>query len=96
MSIERACVNCERCYHLAEKIMDFVPYDNDQMYAARNEAMKSLETVSVGYNEAVSLTERKDTNDSIIAKKALQACRSCDYSAPKIVETVENLSKEKE
>ena len=129
MSIERACVNCERCYELADyairnckatvggmgttgesdeqresrieaviadpKVRKDAVYGDDQIYAARNEAMKALERVNISYNEAVSLTERKDTNDSIIAKKALLACRSCDYSAPKIVETVENLSQKK-
>ena len=123
MSLERACVNCERCYHLASfSISDSVNslvdpetgeitkqiedsfgtsdlmevrknpnfrkinvYTNDQVYIARNEAMKALEAVFslIAQDSYFQLGTHED------AVHALKACRSCDYSAPKIVETIE-------
>ena len=96
MSLQRACVNCERCYNLAQidaKTRYTNLYDNDLLYEARNEAMKALEHVT----DTIPFSQAKEMNPSpgVIAFKALQACSLCDYSSPKIVETVENLSNPK-
>jgi hypothetical protein len=91
MSLERAYVNCERCHGLAKKEIDKstivlqyndpetrkkLLYENDQVYEARNEAMKALEDAII-YSDNGS-----------IEGKALESCRGCDYSLPKIVEIV--------
>lgn len=161
MSLERACVNCERCYELANELIaikntrvegdlndDYIDYadkilidkyrkdtkdwnadkwhdikgkiklsimknpafrkkqvyENDQVYAVRNEAMKALENVvDISTTWARYRTVEGDIMDYYgartggpTAEEALKTCQSCDYSAPKIVQTVENLSKLKE
>lgn len=140
MSLERACVNCERCWFLAnlvrretradvysvklggldeeytkkgQKIPNDILkiagettdeehviltiqriYSNDQIYAARNEAMRALERVTDTTNPdmAIMYHRANEKNPSIITNEALKACRTCDYSSPRIVETIENLS----
>ena len=129
MSLERACVNCERCYALAdadindcsevrsesnvrsigeseqekESRIEAVKanpatrrnavYGNDQVYTARNEAMKALWGIIIHQNYRGDFMQDGDSTDVAITQKALEACRQCDYSSPKIVELVENLSK---
>lgn len=137
MSLERACVNCERCYHLTtlirrdihdelyetrisiwdnkhkgEKFYEIseeekgevgrevdrvLPgivymkvYENDQIYIARNEAMRALETAINTDNQKYDSS--KKVTIPLIAFKALENCRHCDYLSPKIVKTIENLS----
>ena len=101
MSLERACVNCERCYNLASiEIKNFPEnyalriYQDDQTYIIRNEAMRALEKVIDNTNREMAMLyhEKNEENPAVIAQKALQACSLCDYTSPKIVETVENLS----
>ncbi len=138
MSLERACVNCERCYHLAnlaiqdDRIVKFESainvgnesteekiarinalkldsrvrrvacYEDNTVYTARNEAMGALEEV-IGRCESIAtalnpnnFSREYASTYAPLAEKALRACRTCDYSSPKIVETVENLSQLKE
>ena len=75
---------------LRERSVAHETYHNDQVYAARNEAMKALEAVfplkDQGYLQHSETAE--DVGVNIVALHALKACRSCDYSAPKIVETI--------
>lgn len=79
-----------------------VNLNNDQVYAAKNEAMRALENII-----DVSTTWarfRTGAGDDIMkyygvytggpnAEKALQACRNCDYSSPKIAEVVKGHEK---
>lgn len=75
MVYERAIVNCERCYQLAQGCkqsgLAYVSEDailtNDRLWAARNEAMKALELVR---------TEG--------ATDALEQCASCIFESPRI------------
>ena len=93
MSLERACVNCERCFGLVSSFVVIVQenvvklaYSNDQIYQARNEAMKALEEFA------------KLGDYSSLATKALEACRKCDYSSPRIADITKDkpIIKEKE
>ncbi|MEK6843889.1 MAG: hypothetical protein AABX83_00525 [Nanoarchaeota archaeon] len=89
MSIERACVNCGRCHYYGKRYMpdNKDSYSDERLYSARNEAMIALEHV------ADKIPLNKDgINLNALANSALQACLSCDYSSPKIVEVVENLT----
>ncbi len=93
MSFQRACVNCERCYGLANYIIDEPKnkgsedsknnlLNSDLLYSARNEAMKALE--NIGGNELFA--------DE--ATHGLDACVACDFSKPAIKLYIhENVSK---
>lgn len=103
MSLERACVNCERCFYLANSITlrwDSIErkhksevkkelYENDQVYQARNEAMKALEDVDNKlYLEMALAGSPVSGYDPNKVDKALKACGSCTYDEPRIVEVV--------
>jgi hypothetical protein len=100
MSLERAEVNCERCYELAESLIringlvgreylkPILLTDND-IYAARNEDMKALEYEKKLYlDEVAAIGAGMNQIKSDLASEALSACRNCDYSSPKIVDTI--------
>jgi hypothetical protein len=106
MSLERASVNCRRCYHLAkiiiedscldEAINNNLNYDNG-LWDARNNAMMALEDSSSGYLDAyVRETNKIEKTYSTQCIDALRACERCDYSAPKIADLVELRRKESE
>lgn len=84
MSLERAAVNCQRCFKIAsdrkesnsDKDLPLARiYDND-LWTARNEAMRALEHCI----EHSTASEMSDLNN------VLKACADCDYSSPKIDE----------
>jgi len=100
MSLERARVNCERCYVIASKITrtkldksdpDEDPYvASDQLYAARNEAMKALEDSQRDCRALVSeLGVKLEQTESGVATAALRACGRCTYHSPKIVNVID-------
>ena len=99
MSLQRACVNCERCYALvtyADNTMarnidpTSIMYTRPEIYRARNEAMKALEEIMMlnavngGHSNMV-----ESSNSDCLAEKALKACRSCSYEEPRIVKVIE-------
>lgn len=81
----RAKVNCKRCYGL----LDFLSsigrdsreeiLENDQVYAAGNEAMKALESCFESQSSALQTA----------AKTALKACYGCEYKRPSIIDVLE-------
>jgi len=105
MSLQRAQVNCRRCYALVRIIGDakeiaITPvgvYQDDQVYAARNEAMKALDE---HIRDCILDTAIRNTaqNDSgvRIALPALDACVKCDYSAPGISLIINKMLSEEE
>lgn len=100
MSLERAGVNCRRCFRLGRAYPDDVSaeirmYYDDYLYEARNEAMKALDEIKIiGLlaNIATSVNyfdSQEHTKKMCIAEEALRVCEGCDYSAPKIADLVE-------
>jgi hypothetical protein len=105
MGICRAYVNCGRCYEIGIKLTGergpntlarLLEIQNAQ-YAARNEAMRALESqqqlaVDVFISQGDSETEfyKKDVlPKSEKASRALRACATCDYSEPIIAQIFE-------
>ena len=94
MSYERACINCERCYNLAQHhIKDNNSFQDEEvresqalsyilrdsiLYEARNQAMMAIEQT----------VARQGSADQV-----LHACRFCDFSKPSIVHAVEGENK---
>ena len=86
MSIQRAVINCERCYMFTNDLdRAGEPYGHDNggkfspiAHQSRNESMKALENVITNKN----------------ASKMLNACMNCDYSSPKIKDLVTKYLKE--
>ncbi|MBR9682927.1 hypothetical protein GOV03_00095 [Candidatus Woesearchaeota archaeon] len=83
MSYQRAYVNCMRCYELADRIATTLGKEkdvseNDQLYIARNEAMKALEQI-LASQVARHLPDGEDRS-----KEALKVCVNCDFSTPSI------------
>jgi len=102
MSLQRAQVNCDRCYTLANSILSstedkkqLVHFRDDQIYSARNEAMRALEeeTNSLLRLRAFYPDDSQGFADNEIAcvfvRECLDACVNCDYSCPKIVRLIE-------
>lgn len=100
MTIQRAAINCKRCYNLAYHVnfgdcmgseLKF-GLSSEEIFTARNEAMKALENQVINckvYGESSS-------SHAIEAQKMLDVCMDCDYSSPKIKELVTKLLKDKE
>lgn len=97
MSLERAAVNCRRCRELAEnhkingKVNDGMAIKDDQVYGARNDAMKALEEeirkidfYLVNKVELGEYAKRRQMIDRTKVIEALEDCVGCDYSLPKI------------
>jgi hypothetical protein len=92
----RAYVNCRRCYELArsrnvnaEDVIEgediaSVVFEEDRLYEARNEALRSLERATV----SPSMSELP--HDSVInTSNLLMACRNCDFARPYIAEIMD-------
>jgi len=81
MSLQRAVVNCHRCYNIARDDKNKEGYQrlrDDQLYTARNEALRALERV----------VEKGPEAQGKIAEIALTECKICDYKAPRILNAV--------
>jgi hypothetical protein len=96
MSIQRAKVNCERCYELAYRYLSEpkakARFKNNSLYSARNEAMRALEDERDrvrGFRKA-GLTDGR-MNElcgmEVSLDVALDSCMNCDYSSTKIVDS---------
>lgn len=105
MSLQRAQVNCRRCYELAKEIgrkelpapsFAYSSIKSDQLYAARNEAMKALDAQirDCILDTAIRNTPQNDSGVRI-ALPALDACVNCDYSAPAISLMINKMLSEK-
>ena len=96
MSLERAYVNCERCFAIAGAFLEPTEeervkraYRDKDVSQARNEAMRALE------EEKREIADSTNSNLYVeIAQEALKACRGCDYSSPRICETIKGTEKE--
>ena len=65
-------------------------YSDDQVYAARNGAMRALEAAEVDARRCQEIFGEKAGIPGLSAVgRALVACESCDYSSPRIAEVVE-------
>lgn len=86
MSLERAYVNCKRCFYSAECIKKenenykVIPESffsrSDDLHDARNEALKALEEKSFE-----TIVEKN------IKKLLSRECMGCDFSSPKIADS---------
>jgi len=102
MSYQRAIINCKRCYVIAKQELSNLPKrskskkikeilnGNDQLFAARDGAMQSIEQeidylnkcmTNFKYGDYYQLERCRD-----YARKALELCKGCDYKKPKIAE----------
>ncbi len=93
MTLPRAYVNCRRCYELASAIdpgqdKTIRIINDDQVYTARNEAMRALEHVLDITATEQDLSPTRSIAQEILANKGLEACMNCDYSQPKIADLV--------
>jgi len=85
MSVQRARINCQRCYEMQSRYNEsgynkkVNRLQNSQAWVARNEALRALEKVEEEYIVGF---------EGI--KNALTACEQCDYSRPSIVKYIEN------
>ncbi|MEK6911082.1 MAG: hypothetical protein AABW82_04885 [Nanoarchaeota archaeon] len=87
MSLERAYVNCKRCFYFADcikkenKNYKVVPedffYQSDDLHGARNEALRALEEKA-----SETIVEKN------IKKLLSLDCIGCDFSSPKIANSV--------
>ncbi len=87
MSLERAYVNCKRCFYLSDcikkdnKNYEVIPEAffsrSDDLHDARNEALKALE------EKAFETVVEKN-----IKKLLSRECMDCDFSSPKIADSV--------
>ena len=90
MSIQRAKINCQRCYEFAEEEgpehnqynLDNRIY-NDNLWEARNEALRALESAKRDSTEKFSIPRVID---------ALNECVRCDYSKPSIRRYIEKFA----
>jgi len=90
MSYERASVNCQRCYDLAQshasarmsdEIVRLARLRDNSLAQARNDCMRALEEIRD--------LEMIDLIGTEFAKSCLlSACTTCDYSKPNIVNMV--------
>lgn len=94
MSLERAVVNCKRCHELAKNHVanKNLIFKNDQVYQARNEAMKALENAG---NVSLQISGIERSNLSHDVKESLKACMSCDYKDARIADLYKSKFKEK-
>jgi len=99
MSLQRAYINCNRCFEIArfgeyrtrkKTYSDSISRDSS-LWEARNEAMKALEEQIVNWR-----VYRTGDSHAIEAKKMLDVCMNCDYSKPKIKEIVTKFLKDKQ
>jgi|TARA_B100001971_G_scaffold144685_1_gene133848 hypothetical protein len=103
MSLERAKINCERCYGLAEqlreenplsanlkkKAMSNIYLNNDRLYNARNEALKALEHHhKVCLDNVKILNEKLENTNHTICYDASEKCYDCNYENPKIADII--------
>lgn len=105
MSLQRAKVNCKRCYNIASRIgisnrdkedTEDERCDHDSLYIARNEAMRALEA---GKEYALKLREVNNDENAFNAATnlfdiILTACKECDYKFPKIADLVDKVGEE--
>jgi len=76
--LERAQINCKRCFELGRKyyeLMGHEDFGNDSMYDARNKALEALESEAI-LNE----------DQRICMVGARQCCLNCTFEEAKIVE----------
>jgi hypothetical protein len=91
MSIQRAYVNCERCYKIAERkgYKNFnESIEDDQLFTARNEAMKALEETIITFHEYPQVFGKEKFFADMSIVHALITCKSCNYSKPEIKEII--------
>jgi hypothetical protein len=110
MSLQRAYINCQRCYGLVkphanqmhseadkEAIIREMNED-DQLYTARNETMKALETVVSNFDLRDSIEHnvnaRRNISDEAMCERSqasslLDACKGCDYKSPTIADLLD-------
>jgi hypothetical protein len=84
VGVVRAIVNCQRCYALASELS---PNEvegrvekavrDDQVWAARNEALRALEEMPESFAKESFDSSRKRNS-------SLNVCKDCDYSKPEI------------
>jgi hypothetical protein len=99
MSLQRAYVNCKRCYELSKDDAPVAIRTDDQLYHARNEAMRALEhamdSLNVGYatqNKAAQGALKEDFLAlETTANEALTICMKCDYSGPSIADFIDGM-----
>ena len=100
MSIQRAKVNCERCYGLAKSVAIFKDgrLKCDLLYSVRNEAMRALEDAM----DRIDNVDEEKCTPAVLEtlpglranfSNALDACRDCDYSSSKIIYILEGSKK---
>ena len=109
MSLQRAYINCQRCYELVkphanqphseadkEAVIREMAED-DQLYEARNETMKALETVvqridcMLPPNSEISDPDLRSNihHERSQASSFLDACKGCDYKSPTIADLLD-------
>ena len=86
MSLERAAVNCNRCYLLARRYHEknyskIKVAKDDLIYTARNESIRSLESVAEQIGNQAEIKELCKSKLLLIGK-IMRACVNCDYSSP--------------
>ncbi len=105
MSLQRAQVNCERCYNLVKQHKGYVEKEaertktflDDRLYNARNEAMKALEESGRQALKAqeVHRSEKIGVSTIELSNDALSTCASCDYKEPRIANLVKKCFEDK-
>ena len=100
MSLQRAYVNCQRCYGLVkqhDRVLIKERIEDDQFYTARNETMKALETVvqridcMLPPNSEISDPDLRSNihHERSQASSFLDACKGCDYKSPTIADLLD-------
>ena len=101
MSLQRAYINCQRCYGLVkqhDRVLIKERIEDDQFYTARNETMKALETVvnHVDLRDSIehNVNARRNISDEAMcerlqASQSLDACKGCDYKSPTIADLLD-------
>ena len=83
MYLQRARINCRRCYELANSCESQAErFGNDSLYASRNETLRCVEREFNEYIEGVS--------EKNILLTLLNECERCDYHEPRIIELTKN------
>src|SRR3989338_2937884 len=104
MSFERAYVNCNRCYQSAldHDILENIPTGDknplkasfvlsagyDQIYSARNEAMRALEEENRAYSDKNVKTQEEEEEEEAVLT-ALGMCMTCHYERPRIANHID-------
>jgi len=98
MSLDRAYINCKRCYKLSyeDAVEGRNPERDSDLYAARNDALQSLQDQLYAFqlhNKRLG-QDIDNTPEENLVKKLAEACKKCKFANPAIADEIDKQKSE--